>query len=85
MQPTQPVEFNLPQDLIASLNEAVASGQYYAPDEIVLIALEEWRLRQQILRERLRALVEEGIASGRAEPFTLEELLAEARRRRSSK
>ena len=85
MQSVESIEIKLPKDVIESLEAAVASGQYHGASEIVLSALEQWRIRQRIMRDELGKLWDEGIASGWAEPFTLEELLAEAHARQLSK
>ena len=79
MQPTEPLHVHLPKDMVAGLREAVATGQYSTTDEIAYEALAQWQLRRKLAAAELRRLWDEGIASGRAEPFTLDELLAEIR------
>ena len=79
----QPIELYLPQDIIASMNRAVEAGEYANTSDIVCAALLQWRFwRDQPLAsvEELKALVEEGLESGIAKPFTFEELLENARR-----
>jgi putative addiction module CopG family antidote len=83
MENTESIQVQLPHDMITNLNEAVASGQYHALSEIVQAALLQWQALQHsplAHLEELRALCDEGEASGDAAPFTLEELLAEIRK-----
>ncbi len=79
MQPTQHIGIDLPKDIVASLNEAVQSGTYHNAGEVVQALVTMWQAQQHspfANIEELRALCDEGEASGDAEPFTLEELLA---------
>jgi putative addiction module CopG family antidote len=71
------------------IREAVASGQYRSPSELIRDALQEWELsrarREQALRE-LRAEIEKGLAdyeAGRVTDFDAEEIIREARGRSS--
>ena len=85
MQPIESIKVDLPPHISTSVTEAVESGQYYAPGELVLALLEQWQLRQKILREELGKLWDKGIASGRTEPFTVEDIMTEVHKRRAAK
>lgn len=74
---TQTIQLNLPSDMIASLEKIVESGRYHTPSEVLYTAFLQWQERQKIMIEELQRLCDEGMASGIAEPFTIEELLAE--------
>lgn len=81
MQPTESIKIDLPVDIIASMNEAMAAGGYHTPSEIICTALMQWRLQRQWAINDLRRLVDEGIASGIAPDSTIEDIIAEAKRR----
>lgn len=67
-----------------SIKIAVDAGEYATTSEVVREALREWQ-RQRELRgkelNRLRALWQEGKASGSANELDADQMLAEARRR----
>jgi Arc/MetJ-type ribon-helix-helix transcriptional regulator len=65
MQPTEPVQLHLPKDIITSMNEAVAAGQYNTPGEIVLAALLQWQLEREAFARRIRTAWQEGMDSPR--------------------
>lgn len=71
----------IPEDLLAKLNAAVASGAYSSPGEIVREALHDWGERQdrrQAAVERLRTEADKGLAG----PFLDgEEVMAKLRDR----
>lgn len=85
MQPMELTQFHLPKTIIDSMNAAVTAGHYSAPDEIVLVALEQWQMRQHLMREELGKLWDEGVGSGQAPRFTLEEILSEVRAKRTAR
>ena len=69
------------------LKQAVESGEYATASEVVRDALRDWnekRIVRDTLRQRqveeLRRLWEEGLASGPAEPWDVEEIKREAMR-----
>lgn len=84
MANVEKVSVSLSHELLASVHEAVDSGEYGSASEVVREALREWKQRQSLRKleiERLRKLWQEGIASGPAEPYDIEEIKAEARAR----
>jgi antitoxin ParD1/3/4 len=84
MPDIQKVSVALTGEQVASLKEAVETGEYATTSEIVREALREWQWKrdQRIDElERLRAAWEKGIASGRAAPMSRDEFLREAYRR----
>lgn len=81
---TRKVEAEVGGDIAAAVAEAVASGDYGSPDEVVRAALRDWRDRREARAAeiaRLRALWEEGLASGPGEEVSIEEIKAAARAR----
>jgi antitoxin ParD1/3/4 len=84
MADVQKVSVALTNEQVVALREAVATGDYATTSEVVREALRDWQFkraqRQDDVR-RLRALWDEGKASGPAEPFDVEQTLAAARAR----
>lgn len=89
---TQAIEALIPEALLDAPREAVQAGRYASLDAVLAEALLLWHQRlnedaaTEILRQtgdeerataRLRALYEEGKASGTAGPLDIETLLAE--------
>jgi antitoxin ParD1/3/4 len=64
------------------VQQAVASGDYASSSEVIREALRDWKAKRSLLQERddLRALWNEGIASGPGRFGSIEEIRAEARR-----
>jgi antitoxin ParD1/3/4 len=65
----------LPPDLARSVREAVDGERYVAESDVVIDALNDWMIKQEVRAAklaRLRELVSEGIASG-FEPFAADE------------
>jgi antitoxin ParD1/3/4 len=64
------------------VRDAVAAGEYASESDVVSDALRLWEQRR-VIRERdiarLQAAWDEGVASGIAEDFDLERLIAEER------
>jgi antitoxin ParD1/3/4 len=61
----------LSPELAAEVDEAVAAGEYASASEVVRDALRQWKERRDLFGytlEELRALVQEGIDSGPAQP-----------------
>ena len=80
----QKVNVALPEEQIAAMNAAVEAGEYATTGEVVRDALRDWqgkRERQSAEIERLRALWDEGLASGPMEPFDIEEIVGDAKER----
>jgi antitoxin ParD1/3/4 len=84
MGATRKVEAEVGGDIAAAVAEAVASGDYGSPDEVVRAALRAWRDRREARAAeiaRLRALWEEGLASGPGEGLSVEDIKAMGRAR----
>lgn len=67
------------------VKEKVASGRYNSATEVVseaLRLLDDHERLQQIKLERLRKDIQEGLDSGESAPLDVEEIKAEARKRR---
>lgn len=61
----------LSPELAAAVDEVVAAGEYASASEVVREALRHWKERRDLFGytlEELRALVQEGINSGPAQP-----------------
>jgi antitoxin ParD1/3/4 len=61
----------LSPDLATAVDEAVAAGEYASASEVIRDALRDWKEKRDLLGytlEELRALWDEGIASGEAKP-----------------
>lgn len=84
MASVEKISIALSPDLLKQVRSAVESGKYGSASEVVREALREWALREPLRAaevERLRKAWAEGLASGEARPFDMEEIKAEARRR----
>lgn len=76
----------LPDDLAEEISASVERGEYLSESDAVVGAIEEWRAHRSVEAlsvEELRRLWLEGIASGPGRGLTIEEIKAEARRRRA--
>lgn len=74
----------LPEEMLQSVKDAVDSGQYASTSEVIHDALRGWRLRESLRKaeiERLRKAWEEGLASGPAKEYDIEEILSGPRQR----
>ena len=83
MGKVEKISIALTPDMLASLRDAVASGEYASSSEVVREALRDWtkhRSRENRADE-LRSLVAEGHASGSAAYQGIEAIRAEGRRR----
>lgn len=82
------ININLPPQLEAMVRQKVASGHYASASEVVREALRllehQERLRDAKL-ERLRRDIDEGLASGEAEPWNPDDLKREARQGKTAK
>jgi antitoxin ParD1/3/4 len=84
MSTVEKVSIALSPELLDSVREAVASGEYGSASEVVREALREWKLRQPLRRlevERLRAAWNEGLASGDPVDFSIDDIKRSARER----
>jgi antitoxin ParD1/3/4 len=67
--------FLLPPDLAQSVREAVDGERYLVESDVVIEALRDWEVRQKVRAaklQRLRELIQEGLASG-SEPLARDE------------
>ena len=82
MSTVEKVSVALSPELLEMVKDAVASGQYGSASEVIREALRDWRVRQPLREaevERLRKAWAEGLASGPAEPFDIEDTKRRAR------
>jgi antitoxin ParD1/3/4 len=83
MPEIQKISIAVTSEQFNSIKTAVDAGEYATTSEVVREALREWQ-RQRVLRgeelNRLRALWQEGKASGSASELDADQTLAEARR-----
>ena len=77
------VSVALTLELNDMVQKAVASGDYASSSEVIREALRDWKAKRSQLQDRddLRALWNEGLASGPGRFGSIEEVKAEARRR----
>jgi antitoxin ParD1/3/4 len=67
MSNVEKVSIALTQDMLASVKDAVATGDYASSSEVVREALRDWKLRRALEKqgiEEVRRLVKMGIDSG---------------------
>lgn len=79
------MDISLTSQLEKVVREKVASGLYNSPSEVVgeaLRLLDDHDRLQQIKLERLRNDILAGLDSGESAPLDIEEIKAEARKRR---
>ncbi|HEY7302118.1 MAG TPA: hypothetical protein VH684_29850 [Xanthobacteraceae bacterium] len=65
----------IPPELAQAVRDAVDGERYLVENDVIIDALQDWRVKQQIRAaklKRLRELIEEGIASG-SEPMAVDE------------
>lgn len=75
------LSIDVPADVLACAQSAVASGDYASMDELVGVALQQWTMRREADIAKLRAMIDEGIASG-FEPWEgVDGIIAEGRRK----
>jgi antitoxin ParD1/3/4 len=66
----------LPPELAQAVREAVDGERYAVESDVVIDALQDWQIKRKIRAakiERLRELIEEGLASG-SEPMADDEI-----------
>ncbi len=83
MSPDETISVALAPDLVATVHEAVASGDYPSASEIVSEALRSWstdRAMASTETAQLRRLWEAGLQSGRGSFASIEDIKREARR-----
>ena len=84
MSKVEKISIALTDEMLASVKDAVASGDYATSSEVIRHALRDWktrRLREGDAIEEIRRLIAEADASG-YEPYTgMDKIKAEGRRR----
>lgn len=84
MSKVEKVSVALSSDLLDMVKKAVATGEYASTSEVIREALRDWKLRQPLRQaevERLRQAWADGLSSGEAQPFNIEEIKRRARNR----
>ena len=74
----------LTQEMAEMVRQAVETGEYATSSEVVREALRDWKHRRDFNQtglEELRRLWTEGLHSGPGRYTTIQEIIAEARRR----
>ena len=74
----------LTQEMAEMVRQAVETGEYATSSEVVREALRDWKHRRDFNQtglEELRRLWTEGLRSGPGRYTTIQEIIAEARRR----
>ena len=84
MSNVQKISIALTHELNELVQDAVESGQFASASEVVRDALRYWQNREVARAEALaytRSLIQQGIDSGPSEFKSMEEIIAEARKR----
>lgn len=84
MSKVEKLSVELTPRLEEMVRDAVASGQYVSASEVIQEALMDWDDKRNVRHfsdEELRYLWNEGIASGQAKPFNIEDIIARAKLR----
>ena len=84
MQPAAKISIAISAKQVAALRKAVKSGAYNSTSEVIREAIRVWDLQNQET-EYLRKAWKEGIESGPAGPWNLDEFLKRARARKAKK
>lgn len=69
MATVEKISIALPPDMVATLREAVDSGEYASASEVIRDALRDWKLKRKVETldvDELRLLIQEGADSGPA-------------------
>lgn len=84
MSNVEKVSIALTQDMLATVKDAVATGDYASSSEVIRDALRDWKLRRALERrqvDEVRSLFAEGVASGFEPHDGMDDIEAEGRRR----
>lgn len=84
MSNVEKVSIALTQDMLATVKDAVATGDYASSSEVIRDALRDWKLRRALERrqvDEVRSLFAEGVASGFERHEGMDDIKAEGRRR----
>ena len=88
MSTVQKISIALPPQDGRIIEEIVAKGDYSSASEVVREALRDWEDKQKRKKEQLkhlRQMLQEGIDSGLGKFNSMDEIIAEARRRHQVK
>jgi antitoxin ParD1/3/4 len=88
MSTVQKISIALPPKMATNLKKAVEKGGYSSASEVVREALRDWEEKQVRKKEqlkRLRKMIQDGIDSGIGQYNSMDEIIAEARRRHQAK
>ena len=83
-----PSSYTIGEHYEAFIRKLVDSGRYSSASEVVrdsLRLLEDAEILRDIRTDELRKLIQEGLDSGESEPWDVEEIKAEGRRRLAAK
>jgi antitoxin ParD1/3/4 len=83
-----PSSYTLGEHYEKFVRELVESGRYNSASEVLrdgLRLLEDAEVLRSIRTEELKKLIQEGLDSGESEPWDVEEIKAEGRRRLAAK
>lgn len=84
MSKVQKISIALTPEMNAMVQEAVQSGEFATASEVVRDALRYWKEREKAKAEataHLRSLIQAGIDSGPSSYKSMDEIIAEARKR----
>lgn len=84
MPGTEKMSITLTPELVAMINDAVATGNYASTSEVIREALRDWRRKQLVYQQQLqevRQLWNEAVQSGPGQFRDIEELIQEAETR----
>lgn len=84
MSNVEKVSIALTMDMLATVKDAVATGDYASSSEVIREALRDWKLRrarEQRQVEDVRRLFNEGVESGFEPHKGMDDIKAEGRRR----
>ena len=84
MATVEKITIALTREMAGFVRHAVEAGHYASTSEAIREAVREWRDRRDLLGytvDELRGLVQEGIDSGPAVAFDVEDIKQDARRR----
>lgn len=83
-----PSSYTLGEHYEKFVRELVESGRYNTASEVIrdsLRLLEDAEILRNVRNEELRKLIQEGLDSGDAGPLDMEEIIAEAKRRKAGR
>lgn len=84
MATVEKISVALTPEMADMVRNAVNSGEYASGSEVIRDALREWKLKRVLHQrqiEQVRRQWQEGLDSGRAEPFDADDIKQEVRER----